>query len=156
MKIAYLSLGSNLGDRPAYLREAVERLERACVRILRRSSIYETEPQDLKDQPWFLNQVIEIETDLSPAALLAVAQRIETDLGRERCIPKGPRTIDIDILLFGNEVIQTADLEIPHPRMAFRRFVLDPLAELSPNLLHPVSQQTIRELLAGTLSQKVR
>lgn len=156
MNRAYLSLGSNLGDRDANLSEAIERFEKVGIHVTRRSSIYETEPQDLRDQPWFLNQVIEIETDTSPHRLLAVTQKIERDLGRERVVPKGPRVIDIDILLYSNEVIQTSELEIPHPRLAVRRFVLEPLAELAPDLVHPVTNKTIRELLPSTLGQKIR
>jgi 2-amino-4-hydroxy-6-hydroxymethyldihydropteridine diphosphokinase len=156
LKTAYLSLGSNLGDRQVHLSQAVEQLEKAAMHITRRSSIYETEPQDLRDQPWFLNQVIVVETGLSPVALLAATQKIENEMGRERSVPKGPRSIDIDILLYGGDVIKTAELEIPHPRLAVRRFVLEPLVELAPDMRHPVTNQTIRELLAATQAQKIR
>jgi 2-amino-4-hydroxy-6-hydroxymethyldihydropteridine diphosphokinase len=156
LKTAYLSLGSNLGDRAAHLAGAMQRLEATGVRILRRSSVYETEPQDRRDQPWFLNMVIEVETDLAPLELLAQTQTIEKDMGRQRGEPKGPRTIDIDILLHGSSVIATAELEIPHPRLAARRFVLEPLAELAPEMLHPVIRKTVRELLPATESQLVR
>jgi 2-amino-4-hydroxy-6-hydroxymethyldihydropteridine diphosphokinase len=156
LKIAYLSLGSNLGDRAAHLAGAMQRLEAAGVRILRRSSVYETEPQDRRDQPWFLNMVIEVETDLPPLELLAEIQRIEKDMGRERGVSKGPRTIDVDILLYGDAVLETKELEIPHPCLAQRRFVLEPLAELAPEMLHPVIRKTVRELLPGTASQIVR
>ena len=156
MKTAYLSLGSNLGDRPANLRHAIERIEKAGICVSRRSSIYETEPQDLREQPWFLNQVLEIETDLPAGDLLATTQRIEAQMGRERTLSKGPRTIDIDILLYGDEVIQNAELEIPHPRMTARRFVLEPLSEIAPHLRHPVTNRTIRELLPATQSQEFR
>jgi 2-amino-4-hydroxy-6-hydroxymethyldihydropteridine diphosphokinase len=134
----------------------MQRLEAAGVRIVRRSSVYETEPQDRRDQPWFLNMVIEVETDLAPLELLAQTQTIEKDMGRQRGEPKGPRTIDIDILLHGSSVIATAELEIPHPRLAARRFVLEPLAELAPEMLHPVIRKTVRELLPATESQLVR
>ncbi|HYL74685.1 MAG TPA: 2-amino-4-hydroxy-6-hydroxymethyldihydropteridine diphosphokinase [Bryobacteraceae bacterium] len=156
MKTVYLSLGSNLGDREAHLAQAMERLEAAGIRIVRHSSIYETEPQDRRDQPWFLNMVLEVETDLAPLDLLAQTQKIEKELGRERTVPQGPRTIDIDILFYGSSVISTPELEIPHPRLAVRRFVLEPLAELSPNLVHPVIQKTVRELLPSTGAQVVR
>jgi len=153
---AYLSLGSNLGDRYANLHEAVQRIERGGIHVTRLSSIYETEPQDLPDQPWFLNQIAEVETDLAPAALLTAMQKIEHEMGRERAVPKGPRTIDIDMLLYGEEVIQTPALQIPHPRMTTRRFVLEPLAELAPELRHPVTHRIIREHLPATREQKIR
>jgi 2-amino-4-hydroxy-6-hydroxymethyldihydropteridine diphosphokinase len=156
MKTAWLSLGSNVGDREANLRETVRRLEPEGIHIRRESSLYETEPQDLRDQPWFLNCVVEVETELFPKLLLTRVKRIEKSLGRKRTLVKGPRTIDIDILLYGSFVIQTAELEIPHPRMSERRFVLEPLAELAPELRHPVSRKTIRELLSGVAGQVVR
>ncbi|HMD48664.1 MAG TPA: 2-amino-4-hydroxy-6-hydroxymethyldihydropteridine diphosphokinase, partial [Bryobacteraceae bacterium] len=129
MKTVYLSLGSNLGDREARLREAVARLDAAEVQVLRRSPVYETEPQDVKDRGWFLNAVIEAETELFPMQLLGRTQKIERELGRLRLKPGGPRTIDIDILLYGHAVVHTPQLEIPHPRMTSRRFVLEPLAQ---------------------------
>lgn len=156
MTITYLSLGSNLGDREANLRRAVELLGSAEVRVLRESSIYETEPQDLREQPCFLNMVAEIETSLSPEALLDRVHRIEEELGRKRAVPKGPRTIDIDILLFGTAVIKTAQLEIPHPRLAERRFVLEPLAELAPELRHPVTDRSVIEMLTKVEGQSVQ
>jgi 2-amino-4-hydroxy-6-hydroxymethyldihydropteridine diphosphokinase len=156
LKRVYLSLGSNLGDRRAHLREAVERLAAQDVRVLRESSIYETEPRDLREQPWFLNQMVEAETDLFPRQLLRRAQTIEHDMGRRRAVAKGPRVIDIDIVLFGNSVMHAAELEIPHPRMHQRRFVLEPLAELSPDLRHPVTGHTVRQMLEKVMDQTVR
>ena len=156
MKIAYLGLGSNLGDRHANLAAAITRLAGENVRVLRASSIWETEPRDLLDQPWFLNQVIEVESDLLPRQLFQRIQRVEREMGRQRRTPKGPRVIDIDILLYGNAVVKADDLEIPHPRMTERRFVLAPLAELAPDLRHPVSQRTVRELLAAVAGQSAR
>lgn len=156
MKTAYLSLGSNLGDREARLREAIQRLEAGDVHIVRRSPVYETEPQDLRDQPWFLNLVVEVETALSPIQLLARIQKIERALGRQRLRPGGPRSIDIDILLYGNSVIRTPQLEIPHPRLAQRRFVLEPLAGIAPDLRHPVTGRTVLAMLPETQGQRVR
>ena len=152
MKTVYLSLGSNVGDRKRMLAEALALLPD----VTRVSAIYETEPQEVTDQPWFLNQVVEMETDLFPMQLLARIQKIERALGRKRTQPKGPRTIDIDILLFGNAVIDTAKLQVPHRGLAQRRFVLEPLATLAPQLRHPVLRRSIRELLEGTQGQAVR
>ena len=156
MKVAYLSLGSNLGDRERMLAEALRLLQAPDVQVARISPVYETEPQDVKGQPWFLNLVAEIETELFPRQLLARVQKIEKQLGRKRGMPKGPRTIDIDILLFGAFVINTPDLVVPHPRMTERRFVLAPLADLAPGLRHPVMKRTVRELLDGASGQVIR
>jgi 2-amino-4-hydroxy-6-hydroxymethyldihydropteridine diphosphokinase len=156
LKKVYLSLGSNLGDRRAHLREAAERLNANEIHVRRESSIYETEPRDLLQQPWFLNQILEAETDLFPRQLLARTQKIEREMGRKRVVAKGPRVIDIDVVLFGNTVVHRPELEIPHPRMSERRFVLEPLAELSPDLRHPATGRTIRELLEGVMKQTVR
>ena len=156
MKQAFLSLGSNLGDREAHLLDALDRLEAAGIHTLRRSSIYETEPQDLPNQPWFLNLVVEVETELFPRLLLARAQAIELGMGRRRVVSKGPRTIDIDILLVGNYVIRTRELQVPHPRMSERRFVLEPLAGLAPDLRHPVTGKKVREMLSEVQAQIVK
>lgn len=156
MTIAYLSLGSNLGDREAHLRKALEALEPRGVYVLRQSSIYETEPRDLREQPWFLNLVAEVETALSAPELLDTIHQIEQDLGRERAVSKGPRTIDIDILFFGGSVIATDTLEVPHPRTAERRFVLEPLSELSPDLPHPVTGRTVAQMLRAVSNQPVK
>ena len=156
LKQAFLSLGSNVGDREANLRVTLDRIEAAGIHVLRQSSIYETEPQDLPAQPWFLNLVVEVETELFPRLLLARLQAIELGMGRRRDVLKGPRTIDIDILLFENFVISTRELQVPHPRMVERRFVLEPLAELAPDLLHPQNGKTVREMLSDTQAQVVK
>lgn len=156
MKLVYIALGSNLGDRAENLRLAREQIEAPDLRVLRASSIYETSPRDVEDQPWFLNQVIECETDLFPRQLLARLQKIERAMGRKRTIAKGPREIDLDILLFGNAVVKAPELEVPHPRMTERRFVLEPLAELVPDKRHPGTRRTMREMLAKVANQVVR
>jgi len=144
----FLSLGSNLGDREKLLRQAVRALPAAGVPVVRESSIYLTEPVDFVDQPWFLNCVVEAETALAPLELLARLRGIEARLGSKKEFPKGPRLLDIDVLLYGLETIETPDLEVPHPRMTERRFVLAPLAELAPGLRHPNWAATAEELLA--------
>ncbi len=156
MKTGYLGLGSNIGNREANLREALERLESDGIRVVRRSSLYETEPRDLRDQPWFLNAVVEVETDLFPLQLLAHIQNVERAMGRRRMTPKGPRNIDIDILFYGRSVINAADLEVPHPRIAQRRFVLEPFSEIAPEFRHPLSGKTAREMLAALEPQGIR
>ena len=156
MKRIYLSLGSNIGDREGNLRKAVERLASLDVRVLHASRIYETEPLDYKNQAWFLNQVVEAETALFPMQLLTRIGRVERELGRVRAVPKGPRTIDIDILFYAAAVVETARLEIPHPRIAERRFVLEPLAELAPDLRHPVTHRSVRQMLESAPPAVVR
>lgn len=148
-KLIYLSLGSNLGDRAANLDRAIEALSGIGVRVLRRSSIFETEPVDFLAQPWFLNCVIEAETSLAPRPLIKELQSIERKLGSRKLVPRGPRIIDLDVLFYGTDVIHEAGMEIPHPRLAERRFVLVPLAELAPELRHPVLRKTAAELLAA-------
>ena len=155
-KTVYLSLGSNLGDRERNLRDALGLLAEPGLRVLRVSSFYETEPLEVRDQRRFLNAVAEAETDLFPKQLLARLQRIEQRLGRRRLKPKGPRTIDIDILLYGGTVIDAEELQVPHPRLAQRRFVLEPLAELAPDLRHPVTRRTVTEMLRDVAGQQVR
>jgi 2-amino-4-hydroxy-6-hydroxymethyldihydropteridine diphosphokinase len=155
-KTVYLGLGSNLGDREEHLRRAVEELQGPDLRIVRLSPLYETEPVEYTRQAWFVNQIAEAETELFPMQLLSRMGRVERALGRVRGIPKGPRVIDIDILFFGRAVVRTAKLEIPHPRIAERRFVLAPLADLTPDLRHPVTRKTIREMLEAAPPDKVR
>jgi len=147
---AYLSLGSNLGDRAANLERALALLDGAGVRIVRRSSLYKTEPVEFTAQGWFLNLAAEVETALMPRQLLHTIRRVEQEMGRRRIVRAGPRVLDIDILLYGTSVMRTPELEIPHPRMAGRRFVLVPMAELAPGLRHPILKLTMLELLAAT------
>lgn len=145
----FLALGSNLGDREENLRRAVERLRARGVAVGRSASVYTTEPQEIRDQPWFLNTVVEVETALEPEELMRTCLEIEADLGRQRTVPNGPRTLDLDIILAEDRVVNTEHLTVPHPRYARRRFVVEPLAEIAPDLVDPVRGQTVREILSG-------
>ena len=144
-KTVYLSLGSNVGDRKTNLENAIARLgELGAVTAI--SSFYETEPVEFAAQPWFLNCAVALETEMMPRRLLHSVLAIEQAMGRHRIHPKGPRTLDIDILLFGNSVVDTRELTIPHPALHERRFVLGPLSEIAPEVRHPVYKRTMREL----------
>lgn len=158
MTRVFLSLGSNLGDRVGNIRAALAALARAGIEVRRVSSLYRTEPVDVGAQPWFVNCVAEVGTELMPLSLLKTLQRIEKSLGRRPSITKGPRTIDIDILLYENAVIRSAALTVPHERLTERRFVLVPLSELAAELHHPVLKTTVAEMLRTTTdtSQVVR
>ena len=144
-KLVYLSLGSNVGDRDAQLRDALDRLS-VIGHVVAVSSVYETEPVEFTEQPWFLNCAVAIETDKTPQQLMTAILSIEEEMGRRRVQKKGPRSIDIDILLFGDTIMESTELTIPHPALHQRRFVLEPLAEIAPEVSHPVLKKTIREL----------
>lgn len=148
--VYFLSLGSNLGNRSGNLARARKLLREKGVEVLKASSVYETEPVDHLDQPWFMNQALQVRSSLDPQALLRLAQSVESAMKRVPTVAKGPRTIDIDIVLAGDTVLDTPDLVIPHPRLAQRNFVLVPLCEIAPEVRHPVLGQTIRELAAAS------
>jgi 2-amino-4-hydroxy-6-hydroxymethyldihydropteridine diphosphokinase len=149
-EIIYLSLGSNVGDRAQNLKAAIAALPDAGVSVRRVSALYETEPVDYLEQAWFLNCAVEGETELSAFELLRRLRAIESRMGSRKLIAKGPRLIDIDILAYGQETIDTPELQVPHPRMTLRRFVLVPLAEIAPALQHPAWSGTVERILAET------
>lgn len=147
--IAILALGSNRGDRLANLQNAKTELSKVGT-IQKESNIYETEPVGFADQDWFLNCVIQIETNMNAQQLLEETQNIEKKLGKNKLIENGPRSIDIDIIFLDSEIIHVENLKIPHPRMQDRRFVLEPLAEIEPKWIHPILQISVESLLKNT------
>jgi 2-amino-4-hydroxy-6-hydroxymethyldihydropteridine diphosphokinase len=155
MPTVYIALGTNVGDRQGNLREALRRIEESGIQLSQLSSIYETEPVDYLDQPWFLNTVVEAETNLPAAQLLSTLRQIESRMGSKKPFAKGPRLIDLDILLYANETIDTADLQVPHPRMLLRNFVLAPLAEIAPTLRHPTWSAVVSEFFAHSPDKSV-
>ena len=148
MNKAYLLTGGNLGNRLNNLIDALKLIEQYCGKIVQRSAIYKTAAWGLTDQPDFYNQALEIQTELYPKQLMQTLLTIEGQMGRKREVKFGPRTIDIDILLFNDEIIQQSHLAIPHPRLHERKFALTPLAEIAPNIIHPVLNKTIQQLLS--------
>src|SRR6266699_658731 len=154
-KRVYLSLGSNVGDRAKNLRAAIDELQHAGVAVTKVLSVYETEPVNLRKQPWFLNCPVEAEAHFEASTLLRALREIETKMGSKKLVAKGPRLIDMDILLYGQETIDTPELKVPHPRMHLRRFVLVPLAEIAPGVKHPAWNGSVAELMRQTTDQSV-
>jgi 2-amino-4-hydroxy-6-hydroxymethyldihydropteridine diphosphokinase len=146
VSIVYIGIGSNLGEREENCLRAIELLERKGITVVKRSSLYETEPWGMRNQPPFLNLAIEIETDLKPVRLLKALKDIEKAAGREKSCQWGPRILDLDILLFDDIVVHEENLEIPHPLMHERAFVLEPLCEIAPDVKHPVLKKSVHEL----------
>jgi 2-amino-4-hydroxy-6-hydroxymethyldihydropteridine diphosphokinase len=144
---AYIALGSNLGDREANIKKAFDALKER-IQIVKTSSLYETKPMYVEDQGWFLNCTAKIETNLAPEELLKFLKSIEQKLGRKTMKRNGPRTIDLDILFYGDQILKENDLQVPHPKIGERPFVLVPLAEIAPNLIHPVNKKTIIAMLS--------
>jgi 2-amino-4-hydroxy-6-hydroxymethyldihydropteridine diphosphokinase len=148
-----IGLGSNVGDREGNLRRAIAAVGQYC-KVTAVSSVYETEPMYFEDQGWFLNCVVSAETTLRPRELLVALREIEAEMGRERAARYGPRVIDLDILFYGAEIVSEPGLEIPHPKIAERQFVLAPLDEISPDLVHPVLGRRVSDIASALKSDK--
>lgn len=148
MSIAYLLLGGNEGDRIDWLNKAIASIEANCGTIIERSAIYETAAWGIEDQPAFLNMALSISTELSPEELLYNINKIEAELGRQRQVKWGQRTLDIDILFYDDKVITSQRLTIPHPEMQNRRFALEPLKDIAPGFIHPKLNKTVSQMLA--------
>jgi 2-amino-4-hydroxy-6-hydroxymethyldihydropteridine diphosphokinase len=146
---AYVGLGSNIEPRRSYLALALKRLAAAPLGMRAQSSLYESEPVDVTDQAWFLNMVVELETDLEPLALLRALQAIEQEAGKKVLVRRGPRTLDLDLLLWGQALLETPELTLPHERLARREFALRPLAEIAPQARHPLYERSAAEMLAS-------
>lgn len=155
MNHVYLMIGGNIGNRLDNLENARNSIDKRCGPIQKQSSIYETEAWGMKDQPAFYNQALCIETTLSPEALMAMLLNIETSMGRERLIPLGPRTIDLDIIYYNQTIIEAQGLIIPHPRLAARNFVLAPLVEIAPDFEHPILKKTNFQLYEASTDTSV-
>ena len=149
MPTAFVGLGSNIEPRREYLQLALKRLAEAPLGLVAQSSLYESAPVDVVDQPWFLNMVVQLETELEPLALLRALQVIEKEAGKQVVIRRGPRTLDLDLLLWGQVLLETPDLVLPHERLASREFVLRPLAEIAPEQRHPLYERSAADLLAA-------
>ncbi|MDP3259700.1 MAG: 2-amino-4-hydroxy-6-hydroxymethyldihydropteridine diphosphokinase [Thermodesulfovibrionales bacterium] len=148
MSIVYISIGSNLGSREENCRQAIKLLKENGIAVKKQSRMYETEPWGIKDQPKFINMAIEVETDKKPEELVAVLKNIENEIGRTETTKWGPRVIDLDILFYDDLILKTPDLEIPHPLIQERKFVLKPLCEIAPDKKHPITGKTVKEMAA--------
>ncbi|NOY38783.1 MAG: 2-amino-4-hydroxy-6-hydroxymethyldihydropteridine diphosphokinase [Nitrospirae bacterium] len=148
MTTIYIGIGSNLGDREGNCLKALEELEKSGIKVTKRSFLYETEPWGVKDQPGFINMAVEADTDLTPGEVLRVFKAIEKKLGRREAPRWGPRIVDLDILLYDDLVVNETNLRIPHPHMHERDFVLKPLSEIAPEVIHPLLKKTVREMLS--------